>query len=154
MRDKYLTRGMLDCPIGGGYPAQAQISGGAPPRFRLGLVLAVKRWKSAHYGHWAQKTTQDRLEALKRLSRAISRLYGVSPPEVTLATGVTVYLPLDKRIVLSRPSIISLLHELGHHLFGPSEYHACRFSYWLFKSCFPSETKRLIWQGTTMVSPS
>lgn len=44
-------------------------------------------------------------------------------------------------------SIISALHELGHHIYGASELKACVFAINLFKSVFPKSYEKLHWEG-------
>lgn len=46
-----------------------------------------------------------------------------------------------------KPSIISALHEFGHHLYGSSELKACRFSVHLFRTVWPKAYERLRWDG-------
>lgn len=53
--------------------------------------------------------------------------------------------------VVEHPSIISSLHELGHHLFGSDELEACRYAIGLFKAGFPKSFDKLQWQGHMLV---
>ena len=53
-----------------------------------------------------------------------------------------------KRIILGgKPSIISALHEYGHHLLGSDELQACIFSISLFRIVFPKAYEKLNWNG-------
>lgn len=64
----------------------------------------------------------------------------------------TCYQIEQKRIILTDPpSILSALHELGHHLYGESELDACRFSVHLFKEEFPKSFAKLTWKGHQLV---
>lgn len=51
-------------------------------------------------------------------------------------------------------SLLTLLHELGHHFYGESELQACRFSVWLFRAAFPRSYAKLEWDGHTLKRPS
>lgn len=44
-------------------------------------------------------------------------------------------------------SVISALHELGHHLFSLKELLPCRWSNQIFKEVFPKAEEKLLWQG-------
>lgn len=55
---------------------------------------------------------------------------------------------------IGKPSIISTLHELGHHIFGESELKACQFSTSIFMKCFPNSYKKLIWDGHMLKKPN
>lgn len=48
-------------------------------------------------------------------------------------------------------SIISALHELGHHLHGSSELLACSLSVHLFKAAFPKAFAKLEWKGHMLI---
>ena len=63
------------------------------------------------------------------------------------------YQPDTQTIYLDRnnPSIVSTLHEFGHHLLGADELEVCRFSVWLFKECFPEAFQKLTWKGHMLV---
>lgn len=68
---------------------------------------------------------------------------------VVVDADLYTYNPSNKTIYLDHhhPSVISTLHELGHHLYGESELLACRFSVWLFKEGFPRDYAKLKWNG-------
>lgn len=50
-----------------------------------------------------------------------------------------------------KPSIITTMHEFAHFKFDADEKFACRFSYWLFKACFPKLLENLEWKGHLLV---
>ncbi len=74
-------------------------------------------------------------------------------PPLKIITGKKYcYIPKERAIVFGpEPSIISALHELGHHLFGKSELKACRFSIHLFKYAFPKSFAKLKWKNHMLI---
>lgn len=91
------------------------------------------------------------MHALSVLINALndSNAFGGDDVWIEADAGEYAYRPSDQTIMLdhNRPSIISALHELGHHLYGDSELQACRFSVWLFKEAFPKSYAKLRWEG-------
>lgn len=150
MNVHYLNAGNFDDPIGR-YPTKTEILKDPRPLFRKEVLDAVSLWKINYFKNWHSKPFSEKMTALRALSRVICSSYGMTVAPVQ-ASGVTHY-DRDRGIVcLSTPSVVSLLHELGHHLFGTSEYHACRFSIWLFIVRFKSQVENLQWQEHQLVS--
>jgi hypothetical protein len=74
-------------------------------------------------------------------------VFQVEEPKTTIGKYFC-YVPAEKLIVFGpTPSIISSLHEFGHHLYGSSELLACVFSVNHFKEAFPIAYKKLKWKG-------
>jgi hypothetical protein len=78
---------------------------------------------------------------------------GATPPNVIFAiseqedSGQSCYFPATNTIVLSKCSVITALHEIGHLLLGRSEYAVCAWSLALFRRCFPKSWSRLTFDG-------
>lgn len=96
---------------------------------------------------WYKATNHKKTQLLYTMITLINHFYNGKPFCITEGKEYC-YHPNTQTIVLGKPlSIISSLHELGHHLFGPSELKACRFSVHLFKKVFPKAFAKLIWHG-------
>lgn len=92
------------------------------------------------------KKIRDKQNALSLL---ISQLSLFKPVKVeTTQCNTCMYDADTKTILLDEScSIISALHELGHHIYGASELKACVFAINLFKSVFPKSYEKLHWEG-------
>lgn len=79
-------------------------------------VTSIVR-SSLKAGLW-RGTAAERLVVLKGLNERLSTFYGVPACFVTVRQTLVGphYVPGDGRIVLDKVSIVSYLHELGHHL--------------------------------------
>lgn len=111
---------------------------------------AVRKWKRSYFnGKW--KTTDEitKFHCLQELIGMICESINTEMPILSMHQGGWCYDPNNKTIYgeIGRPSIISTLHELGHHIFGASELQACSFSTSIFITCFPQSYKNLIWDG-------
>lgn len=122
-----------------------------------------KKWKNREWK--TAKKTQIQKEytkilALRVLVNEISHIHDKEPPSVvaTLTPATkndsASYNHRHKTIYLHDTSIITTLHELGHHLFGKSELLACAYSVHLFKLVFPKSFKKLRWEGHKLLSIS
>ena len=102
---------------------------------------------------WSKQPKHKKWIALKDLVYTLCIIHGVAPPIFVVDDGEWRYNPRTKTIKAdySNPSIISALHELGHHLYGTKELDACTFSVGLFKSCFPRAYRTLKWEGHALV---
>ena len=121
--------------------------------------LAVKQWKTTRFnGKWKQASLEEKHAALSELIMIICASRGLQPtnvPQYQVIGEQWMYRPNKKTIIAQteNPSIVSALHELGHHLFGASETNACRFSIGIFIACFPRVYKTLEWQGHMLRKP-
>jgi len=120
--------------------------------FHQDTLDAVMSWKEKYYRGWSKKTISQQNKALVDLIERLSESEGKFPPKVT-GLNYYAYIPVLRTIVtnLFKPSIISTLHELAHHVHGPSEVQACRWSVQLFKKAFPSSYENLQWKGHQLV---
>lgn len=99
---------------------------------------------------WKKYPTHHK-ELLIMMTSILSTLYNLEPPYHKNGISYS-YIPKTKTITIPQKlSIISTLHELGHHLYGPSELEACRFSVHLFKQTFPISYKKCKWNGHMLI---
>ncbi|MFA6325473.1 MAG: hypothetical protein WCX46_04580 [Candidatus Paceibacterota bacterium] len=133
------------------YPTKEEILSN-PPILDEKLIEIVKIWKNVEMKNWNKKENWEQFISLEILTEIISALLKKKAPKFLIGNEYS-YTPKHKIITIDidKPSIISILHELGHHLFGNSELEACRWSIWLFKECFPSSYKKLEWKGHLLI---
>lgn len=110
------------------------------------IVMQMASWK--HQRWKLAKTTIEKEQAIRELLYTIAELSN-SPFEriVIDAESHSHYDPVDEVIHLKSDSIITALHELGHHLFGGQEIITCAWSNKLFRRVFPEEDAKLVWEG-------
>lgn len=140
-----------------GYPTKEQIIG-TPHTHKPEVIKLVKLWKKEVWFPLRNQgpSDKDKFEALKALIQRIAEEAYQKPVEVDYEAEVMscYYQPDRNRIVINKSlSILSSLHELAHHLFGPSELKACRWSVWLFKKTFKKAYSQLEWRGHMLVKP-
>lgn len=122
----------------------------------------IERWKQAWYKRspnyqqltkpgWRNQPEWIKWQALADLITIICTTKEVTAPgfehdnsEIGWRYNQTTQTIIGLR---GRPSIISCLHELGHHIYGPDETQACQFSIGIFKTCFPKGFSNLKWEG-------
>lgn len=118
------------------------------------IVLAVAAiWKLGYLKKLAAKDQKQRLKEIQLLLDLLAaKLTPARSPRIALGETYC-YHPASQTIYLDKThaSVISALHELGHHAYGPSELKACRFSVWLFKTIFPEFYEKLTWVGHLLV---
>ncbi len=108
------------------------------------ITNKIALWKREYYKNWSNKSKEAQLRALKTLIRLLNH----NEPVKMIIDDHWAYDYTTQKIHMSRtnPSIISALHELSHHLYGPSELKACTYSISIFKHCFPKSYQRLAWR--------
>lgn len=118
------------------------------PDFK-GEVKILKTWKKSFYKNWNKKNNQEKLGNLTNLINFLANLHKTKVQIKTIeGTDSSCYNPRLKTIFIDNSlSIITTLHEFGHHLFGPDETQACRWSIHLFKKVFPKTFEKLRWEG-------
>jgi hypothetical protein len=136
------------------YPTREEILS-ADVKHKPEVLRAVKLWKRHR---WipalkledAEERRCEKTRAIAALLAALSNYYD-KPVNLVVATAASTssfYRPATRTIHLhGSPSIITALHELGHHLFGRSELKACRWSVHLFIKIFPKAYEKLEWDG-------
>jgi hypothetical protein len=112
-------------------------------------LLVIQEWKQAYYKAWAAKTEKEKHDSLEVLLNSLINALKAPPITYVKDEYGWRYYPEKKIIVghIKNPSIISALHELGHHLYGSSELFACIYSVGIFKESFPSAYKNLEFKG-------
>ena len=120
-------------------------------KFRLSTLRLVRQWKEEFYkGKWKEVNQND---AIKALIEMLAKNHRTSV-EIHMDKGqINAYDSINKTINLdsSKPSIITALHEFAHHIQGPSETDACRWSIWLFIKTFPLAYDSLTWDKHMLV---
>jgi len=136
------------------YPTPTEIMMTPEPTHKPGVIKLTKEWKKEIWKEKKAGTAQEKFEALKTLLERIANEHYSKPVEVTYQPDLPscCYNMASNRIAInSSLSIISAMHELAHHLFGPSEKKACRWSVHLFKKTFPRAYANLEWSGHCLV---
>jgi len=116
-------------------------------------IQAIKKWKKEFYTKWHHNTNEAKINKLNSLIYYIQKSEkNIQPLKTRIGTEYK-YDP-DKKVIyhnLEKPSIISTLHELAHHVFGESELVACTWSIQAFKKSFPNSFSKLKWENHLLV---
>ncbi len=133
------------------YPTQREILE-KKVHFRQETLDYVGEWKKKFYnnGQWAKT---DKNDAIKDLLKGLADEYS-SPVGIEMEERMTPCYQHDNQTIFldsAKPSILTALHEFAHHLYGKSEYRACRWSVWLFMQCFPRAYGKLVWKEHMLV---
>lgn len=102
-------------------------------------VEILLQWKRDCWKDWNNQTQFEQWVNLLILIQRLAYPIFFEKGKKYSYNDTTKTLTIDK----DHPSLISTLHEIGHHLYGPSELLACRFSVQLFKAVFPGSFKKL-----------
>jgi hypothetical protein len=115
------------------------------------VIAAVKLFAAARP---YRGTISERVEKFRTAINDICRGARVEPPRLLFepderqTSGNSCCIPATRTIILrGRLSVITCLHEVGHLLYGSSEYQACAWSLRLFRECFPKSWSRLQFNG-------
>ena len=135
------------------YPTKEEILAKPRPTYPDGLLKNISEWKKKCYPRWTKR--KDQHYCMQALARIIVDAYTAEavyikegfPSRYTIKDGFAF-------IFIENGSIITLLHELGHHLFGPDELQACRWSVWLYQLRFRKDYNNLIWDEHLLRKPS
>jgi hypothetical protein len=137
------------------YPESTEILAEPLPEYGHDVLNCLTMWKKAFFNkRWSQSEKREKTEALELLLKMMAMIYCY---KVNIMIGDTYcYYPRLQTIEMDAdsPSILSALHEFGHHLHGESELEACRFSVHLFKTIFPKQYKKLVWDGHRLIKKS
>ena len=128
------------------YPTKEQILA-KKPKFNKQTIELTKTWKDLALRNWKNDEQWVKECKITMLIETIANCNFFIEPLIIEDTKYF-YDPKNKTIHIDihNLSIISSLHELAHHIFGPSELKACRWSIWLFRECFPEQYKNLKWE--------
>jgi hypothetical protein len=120
------------------------------------VVAAAKRFAASR--PW-RGTLEERKAKFRAAVADICRAAGVRPPRVVFGTdqradsGRSCFIPAAHAIVLrGRLSVVTLLHEVGHVLLGPSERAVVAWSLAAFRAAFPRSFARLTFDGHMAVA--
>lgn len=129
------------------YPTKEEILSNPPSNIETDIRILAE-WKEENYKDWKNKTLNMKWKALEELLQELAKHYS-HPCKIEVNDSRNYYDPNTQTINLSdeKPSIISSLHEFGHHLYGESELKACSYSVWMFKTVFPKVFKKIKWEG-------
>jgi hypothetical protein len=133
------------------YPTKEEIMA-TPYPIKKELIVATLEWKAKEYSReWKYMNKEKRGMALAKLIDCLNATQ--KKKTNTQFSNIYCYQPSTKTIYLDRnnPSILSALHEFGHHILGANELEVCRLSVWLFKECFPIAFQKLTWKGHMLI---
>jgi len=115
-----------------------------------------REWKTARNTQIQKEYTK--ILAIRVLLNKLSWIHNKKPP-IVIATLTPAtknesasYNHNLETIYLNNTSIITALHELGHHFYGKDELLTCAYSVHLFKLVFPKAFKKLRWEGHRLIS--
>jgi hypothetical protein len=131
------------------YPTKKEILA-IPHKVKQIDIGAINIWKNICYkDKWKSADILGKLVYLKLLCAILNMLHPENLLKNVIVRSWYAYDPKKKIIILDKdnPSILSTLHEYGHHLLGTSELEACVWSVRLFENTFPNEFKKLHWDG-------
>lgn len=117
------------------------------------ILKALANWKYREYNRrWSKLNNAEKIISLRSLLYHIS----INRNDQSLRCDLKDQYCYNRKtktisLDLNHPSILSTLHELGHHIHGSSELKACVFSIWYFKHFFPKEFHNLTWKGHLLV---
>ena len=133
------------------YPSPNEILSN-PPEFNTATLELTNLWKTTAFPKWNQQQNWIKFNNLTLLISSLSEANQKTKPIIVEDTRYF-YNPKHRVIHIDyhNLSIISALHELAHHLFGSSELKACKWSYWLFATCFPKLLNKLTWKGHMLI---
>lgn len=136
------------------YPTKKQILKDPRPWFKLGLMELISEWKIQNYKGWNNQDPGQKWEALNKLSNIICDHHLRGRCTLSEWSDIDHYDESRKMISLSNLSVLSLLHEIAHHLFGRDELTACRWSVWLYQLRFRKDYNNLVWNEHTLMNPN
>lgn len=137
------------------YPTPEEIMA-SEVKHKAGAIKILRMWKHVWKSKQASATVDEKLTMFDALLEALAEEYN-KPVQLQYHPDAysCYYVPAVKTVYINSSfSIISTLHEFAHHLYGPSEKQACRWSVWLFKKVFPKAFAKLTWKGHLLVKPS
>ena len=134
------------------YPTKKQILAEPRPIYPIGLMTRISDWKRRCYRNWPNRIDQRFCQ--QALVNIITDAYNAQPVYVKEGEPTRYVVgEFDYFIFVKDGSIISLFHELAHHLFGPDELTACRWSVWLYQLRFRKDYNKLVWNKHLLVKP-
>jgi hypothetical protein len=134
------------------YPTQEEIMA-EEQKHKKEVLLRVFYWKKEIWKNAKEENMLIRFAAIKTLLEILATIYDkpVNVVFIPESQSFSYNLKTATITVNQTLSVISALHEFAHHVFGPSELKACRWSIWLFKKTFPNAFANLEWNGHLLV---
>ncbi len=135
------------------YPTKKQILA-VNPKIKSVIKLATLAWKEEYLKNWKNLDKKEKISRLKILIYWINWANHKRHDNLKIKIGDTFQYDPNKQTIYidgNNPSILSSLHELGHHIAGLSEFKACRWSIWIFMECFPGLFKNLKWKKHLLI---
>lgn len=113
----------------------------------------VDVWEDKDHPGW--KTLRESLKwvALQELINLLCKENNIVEPSLIVMDAGYAFYP-DKNVIVGtkgKPSIISVLHEVGHNIKGDSELSATRYAIGVFAVCFPTSYAKLKWEKGQLV---
>jgi hypothetical protein len=114
-------------------------------KYKLGVIAALKAFRSTK--PW-RGTLAERKAKFRVIHAELNRIYNrnvvlnldaVCEPEADLGNG---WCNGQTIALVGKLSVVTLLHEWGHALYGHSEAKAIRYSIGLYKRAFPRSAAR------------
>lgn len=136
------------------YPTKEEILGISYKLKPIHVWLTLTWKKSQDFKNWKKLVKENKTTTLIHLVDLLNLSLPIKERvKQTIKGNIYCYTPANKKITLDRnnPSIMSTLHEFGHHLLGSDELDACVWSVNLFKECFPKAFQKLEWKGHMLV---
>lgn len=136
------------------YPTKEEILAKISYKIKPIHLWLTQTWKDTRgFRDWKNLDKEDKTTTLIHLVDLLNLSVPRKERAITIKGKTYCYTPKTKTITLDRnnPSILSTLHEYGHHLLGPNELEACAWSISLFKECFPKAFQKLEWKGHMLV---
>lgn len=134
----------------GGYPSPEQILA-AEETYDPQLVSTVMSWKTDVWAPARKHGPEGEFLAIKALIERLATDADNALTDVQWEPEGHSRYRAGVVYIGGRPSIITGLHELSHHLHGSSEHKACSWSIHLFKKCFERAYNKLEWNGHLLV---
>lgn len=107
-------------------------------KYKPDVLRAVRTFRRSR--PW-RGTVAERREKLAALHRTLCAAYGLTVA-LRFCHGPDCFIPATSEIRLSKPSVVTYLHEFAHAAFGSCERTACGWSINLFRRVFPRSFAR------------
>ena len=119
------------------------------------LIKAIKEWKENWYKDWKSLRLDRKNISLYDLIFRICiamNIKGKKAPTISEGEKYSYWYELEMIMIdRNNPSIISMLHEFAHHLYGHDEIKAQLWASELFKKCFLKDFKKLKWENELLI---
>jgi hypothetical protein len=109
------------------------------PKFKMASCVSLLK-EYLHFKLW--RVSGEQQQKWLALTLSLSQLYGIENPRIIIDANCKIpnYNRATKTITLQKYSVISLLHEFGHHL-GFNEWECVNFSEIAFSLAYKPANK-------------